>query len=54
MSIFEYVTAALLIILGLGITELLNDAISLFRERRRNRPEWIPLAWAAIVFSHQI
>lgn len=54
MSIFEYVTATLLIILGLGITELLNDAVGLFRDRRERRPEWIALAWAAIVFAHQM
>jgi len=54
LSIFEYVTAALLIVLGLGITELLNDAIGLFRDRHERRPEWISLSWAAIIFVHQI
>lgn len=54
MTIFEYVTAALLIILGLGITELLNDAIGLFRDRHERRPEPIAVAWAAIIFAHQM
>lgn len=54
MTIFEYVTAALLIILGLGITELLNDVIGLFRDRHERRPEWIALAWAGIIFAHQM
>ena len=54
MTIFEYVTAALLIILGLGVTELLNDAIGLFRDRHERRPEWIALAWACIIFAHQM
>ena len=54
MSIFEYVTAALLIILGLGIAELLNDTIGLFRDRHERRPEWISLSWAGIIFAHQM
>ena len=54
MTIFEYVTAALLLILGLGVAELLGDAVNAFRLRHSCRQHWIPLAWAAIIFSHQM
>ena len=54
MTIFDYVTATLLIVLGLGATELLIDAVSLFRVRRTQPPEWISLAWAGIIFSFQM
>ena len=54
MTIFDYVTATILIILGLGITELLNDAIGLFRDRKSRPAEWISLAWAGIIFSFQM
>lgn len=54
MTIFDYITATLLIILGLGITELLNDAVGLFRDRQSYRPEWISLAWAGIIFAFQM
>lgn len=54
MTIFDYVTATILIVLGLGVTELLNDAIGLFRDRKSRPPDWISLAWAGIVFSFQM
>lgn len=54
MTIFDYVSATLLIVLGLGITELLNDTVSLFRDRHTQPPEWVSLTWAGIVFSFQM
>lgn len=54
MSIFEYVIAALLLVLGLGITQLLSDAVDTFRSRQRINLHWIPLAWVGLVFVWQI
>ena len=54
MSPFEFVIGALLIILGLGITELLNDAVGQFRDRSERASDWIALTWAAIVFVYQM
>lgn len=54
MSVFEYVTAALLLVLGLGVTRLLSDAVDAFRSRQTTRLHWIPLTWAGIVFAWQM
>ena len=54
MRIFEYVIAALLLILGLGITQLLNDAVQTFRTRHRIKLHWIPLTWTGLVFLWQM
>ncbi|WP_300364537.1 hypothetical protein [Hydrogenimonas sp.] len=54
MRIFEYVVAALLLIIGLGITQLLNDAVQTFRLRHKIQLHWIPLVWAGLVFLWQM
>ena len=54
MRIFEYVAAALLLIVGLGITQLLNDAVEAFRTRHRIRFHWIPMVWVGLVFLWQM
>jgi hypothetical protein len=54
LDIFEYITAALMLILGLGVTQLLGDVVSAFRRRQTSRLHWIPMTWAAIVFAWQM
>ncbi len=54
MTIFEYVTAAILLVLGLGVTQLLSDVVDAFRRRQSYRLHWIPLTWAGIVFAWQM
>lgn len=51
---FRAIWVAPSIILGLGITRLCSDAVSLFRSRHRARIDWIPLLWAACIFVWQI
>lgn len=54
MSIFEYVAAALLLVAGLGITQLLSDAVDTFRGRQKINLHWIPLSWIVLVFVWQM
>lgn len=54
MRIFEYVVAVLLVVLGLGITQLLNEAVETFRKRRLIRMHWIPMVWVGLVFAWQM
>jgi len=54
MTIFNYVTAILMLIIGLGLTHLLGDVVYAFQDRRRTRLHWLPMVWAAIVFSEQM
>ena len=54
MSIFEYVVAALLLVVGLGITQLLSDLADTFRGRQRINLHWIPLTWVGLVFVWQM
>ncbi len=54
MSIFEYVSVAISIILGLGVAQLLSAGLSLYRARRRVQFHWIPLAWAATILLLQL
>lgn len=51
---FRAIWIAPSIILGLGITRLLSDGISLFRSRDRARLDWIPVLWAVSIFLLQI
>ncbi len=53
MSPFEFLSVALSFVIGLGVTYLLTSVLSLFRERRRCRPDWLPLVWAFYVFAWQ-
>jgi hypothetical protein len=54
LTIFEYLTAALMLVMGLGVTQLLSDVVDAFRRRQTVRLHWIPLTWAAIVFAWQM
>ncbi|MEZ5330951.1 MAG: hypothetical protein R2991_02605 [Thermoanaerobaculia bacterium] len=54
MTVFEYVTAALLLILGIGVTQLLTDVVDAFRRRQTTPLDWIPMTWAALVFAAQM
>ena len=54
MSIFEYVTGTMMLIVGLGVTRLLSGLVDRFRDRDINKPHWIPLAWALLVFVFQM
>ena len=54
MTAFEYVTAVLLLILGLGVTRLLGAMVEAVRVRERIQLHWIPLVWAVIIFLWQI
>lgn len=53
-SAFDHLRAALLLVLGLGITQLLSAMTAAFRVRRRLGFHWIPLTWAAVVFAWQM
>ena len=48
MSRFEYLTAFVTLVLGLGVAELLLNLNRLIRARRRIKWHWLPFAWAAI------
>jgi len=54
MDLFSFVLSALLLVLGLGITQLLEDAVATFRMRHRMWMDWIPWMWVAIVFIWQM
>lgn len=54
MSIFEYATVAISIVLGLGLAQLLSGALDLVRYRHRTRFHWAPLVWVAIIFWIQV
>ncbi|WP_456451322.1 hypothetical protein [Hydrogenimonas sp.] len=54
MDIFSFVVSALLLVLGLGITQLLEDAVSTFRTRHKMKMDWIPWVWAGVVFVWQM
>lgn len=47
---FEWVQAALGIIVALGLTRIVSAIVLLHSMRRRVRLDWIPVAWAATVF----
>jgi hypothetical protein len=50
MSIFEYVTVAISIIIGLALSRLLSAGIDLFRHRAQIRSIGIPIVWAIDIF----
>ena len=54
MSAFRAIWVAPSIILGMGMTRLFSDAITLFRSRHDVRIDWIPLVWAVCIFIWQI
>jgi hypothetical protein len=54
LSTFEYLSVALSFVIGLAVTYLLISLLSLFRERRTCRPDWLALLWAGYVFTYQV
>lgn len=54
MTPFEFLSVALSFVIGLGVTYLLTSLLSLIRERRTCRPDWLPLLWASYVFEYQV
>ncbi|MBB5208308.1 hypothetical protein [Chiayiivirga flava] len=54
MDAFRWISVALSMLLGLGVTRLLSSAIAVFRSRQRATLDWVPLAWAAIIFLEQL
>jgi len=53
MSIFEFATVAVSLILGLAVTRLLESIVTSFRARHRCRLDWPPFVWAAALLVHQ-
>lgn len=51
MSIFEFISVAISIILGLSIARLLSAAIDLVSHRENVSLYWVPLTWALVMFS---
>jgi len=51
---FEFLSVALSFVIGLGVTYLLTSVLSLFRERDRCSPDWLPLLWAFYIFAYQV
>ncbi|MBK7644255.1 MAG: hypothetical protein IPJ19_14635 [Planctomycetes bacterium] len=54
MDSFRWISVAISMILGLGVTRILSSAIVVFRSRRRAVIDWIPLAWAFSIFVLQL
>ena len=54
VSIFDFVTVAVSLILGLGITRLLESAIEAFRRRSEVELHWLPFAWATTILVLQL
>ncbi|MDX1495852.1 MAG: hypothetical protein R3253_17405 [Longimicrobiales bacterium] len=50
MSPFEFISVALSIVVGLGVTQLLRGAVTVFRARREHPVDALPVTWAFIVF----
>jgi len=54
LNSFRWIWIAPSIILGLGVTRLLSDAVIVFRSRGRARLDWVPLGWAGCIFVWQV
>jgi len=50
MGMFEYVAVLTSIIVGLGITHLLQGTARLFQEPEAGRPYWVHLTWVLYMF----
>ena len=44
----------MLLIIGLGVTQLLSKLVNRIRRRHEVKLHWIPLAWAIFVFLYQM
>lgn len=54
METFRWLSVALSMLLGLGVTRALSSAILVFRSRHRAELDWLPMAWAAAIFVLQL
>lgn len=54
MDEFRTISTVLSMILGLGVTRLLLGMVNVFRIRRQCAIDWLPLAWAGVVFATQL
>ena len=50
MSLFEFVLVMVSIVLGLGVTHVLQGISLVVRHRRTMPVDWVPLIWAATLF----
>ncbi len=51
---FRWISVALSLILGFGVTRLLSGAVAMFRSRKTAELDWIPLVWAGCIFFWQL
>lgn len=54
MNSFTPISTIISMVLGLGVTRMLLGLIAVFRSRHRASVDWLPLAWAAIIFLTQM
>ena len=54
MDEFRLMATVLSMVLGLGVTRLLLALVTVFRIRRQSPIDWLPLAWAGIIFITQL
>ena len=54
MSALEVITITFSIILGLGVTKILERVAYVVREREQHRLHWIPLSVAALILVFQV
>jgi hypothetical protein len=50
MNLFAFVLVMVSIVLGLGVTHLLQGISLVVRHRRTTAVDWVPLTWAATLF----
>ncbi len=50
MDDFRVVATVLSMVLGLAVARLLLGLVTVFRARSTCRPDWMPLAWAGVLF----
>lgn len=53
MTLFDFLSIGVSLVLGLGVTLLLTSLLAAFRARRRVRMDWIPFAWAGYILVIQ-
>ena len=54
MDTFRWLAVVLSAVLGLGVTRVLTGFISVFKMRRRTRPDWLPLLMGAVVLAEML
>lgn len=52
MSIFEFISVLISVIIGLGIVHLLKGIGGMFEQRQQARMYWVHLVWVAAVFFY--